>query len=67
PRRGLPPRIPRARHPHATTRRNRQRQKRITEQFGIIRDQLADLWRRAEATTAPGWWRADPADNKASR
>lgn len=30
----------------------------ITEQFAAIRDELADLWRRAEAATKPGWWRA---------
>ena len=28
----------------------------ITEQFGIIRDELADLWRRTEAAAKPGWW-----------
>jgi replicative DNA helicase len=37
----------------------------LTEQFSIIRDQLADLWRRAEATTVPGWWHAAPADDQA--
>jgi hypothetical protein len=29
----------------------------ITEQFAAIRDELADLWRRAEAAAKPGWWR----------
>lgn len=28
----------------------------ITEQFAAIRDELADLWRRAEAAAKPGWW-----------
>jgi replicative DNA helicase len=27
----------------------------ITEQFAMIRDELADLWRRAEAAAKPGW------------
>jgi hypothetical protein len=35
----------------------------LTEQFVIIRDQLVDLWQRAQATTVPGWWRADPAED----
>jgi len=39
----------------------------LTEQFSIIRDRLADLWRRAEATTVPGWWRVQACDDKASR
>ena len=29
----------------------------ITERFAAIRDELADLWRRAEAAAKPGWWR----------
>jgi hypothetical protein len=29
----------------------------ITDQFAAIRDELADLWRRAEAAAKPGWWR----------
>jgi replicative DNA helicase len=29
----------------------------ITEQFAAIRDELADLWRRAESAAKPGWWR----------
>jgi replicative DNA helicase len=29
----------------------------ITEQFAAIRDELADLWRRAETAAKPGWWR----------
>ena len=28
----------------------------ITERFAAIRDELADLWRRAEAAAKPGWW-----------
>ena len=27
----------------------------LTEQFAAIRDELADLWRRAEAAAQPGW------------
>ena len=27
----------------------------ITERFTAIRDELADLWRRAEAAAKPGW------------
>ncbi|WP_375486578.1 hypothetical protein [uncultured Mycobacterium sp.] len=27
----------------------------LTEQFGAIRDELAQLWRRAEAAAKPGW------------
>jgi replicative DNA helicase len=29
----------------------------ITERFAALRDELADLWRRAEAAAKPGWWR----------
>ena len=29
----------------------------LTDQFAQIRDELADLWRRAEAAAKPGWWR----------
>ena len=28
----------------------------LTNQFTAIRDELADLWRRAEAAAKPGWW-----------
>lgn len=30
----------------------------LTDQFAAIRDELADLWRRAEAAAKPGWWRS---------
>jgi hypothetical protein len=36
----------------------------LTEQFVVIRDQLVDLWQRAQATTVAGWWQADPAGDK---
>ncbi len=29
----------------------------LTDQFAKIRDELADLWRRAETAAKPGWWR----------
>ena len=29
----------------------------LTDQFAQIRDELADLWRRAETAAKPGWWR----------
>jgi replicative DNA helicase len=29
----------------------------IADQFAAIRDELAHLWRRAEAAAKPGWWR----------
>ena len=32
-------------------------QELLTEQFSEIRDELADLWRRAEAAAQPGWAR----------
>jgi replicative DNA helicase len=39
----------------------------LTEQFSMMRGQLADLWRRAEATTVPGWWRAETTEKKADQ
>ena len=30
----------------------------ITERFAALRDELADLWRRAEAAAKPGWWQS---------
>jgi hypothetical protein len=27
----------------------------LTDQFTLIRDELADLWRRCEAAAKPGW------------
>jgi replicative DNA helicase len=39
----------------------------LTEQFSMMRGQLAELWRRAEATTVPGWWRVETTDKKADQ
>ena len=39
----------------------------LTDQFVDIRDQLIDLWQRAQAATVPGWWQADPAEDNDSR